>query len=201
MYDWRRLSRAERDQALEARRAQRRPWHGPPHDHADEGTFHLSAACYEHAQFIGVTPDRMAGCEAELLDTLHGCCEQVHAWCVLPNHYHALVGTPDLELATKALGQFHGRTSHRWNGEDGTRGRKVWHRCGDRAIRSERHFWASMNYVHNQPVHHRYVEHWQDWPFSSAARFLDAVGRDEAARVWKEHPVRDYGKGWDEPGF
>jgi len=201
MYDWRRMSKTEREKALEARRSLRHPWHGPPHDYAREGTFHLSAACYEHQPFIGVSADRMAQSEAELLDTLHACCEEIHAWCILPNHYHALVDTPSLELAMNALGQFHGRTSHRWNGEDGTRGRKVWHRCGDRVIRSQRHFWASMNYVHNQPVHHRYVEHWQDWPFSSATRFLDAVGRDEAARIWREYPVRDYGKGWDEPGF
>ena len=202
MYEWRRLTKEERERALEARRAVRHPWHGPPHHHyADRGLFHLFAACYGHAPILGVSPQRMADCEGELIDTLIECSEQIHAWCILPNHYHVLVDTPELDAVTHALGQFHGRSSHRWNGEDGARGRKAWHRCSDRAIRSERHFWASMNYVHNQPVHHRYVERWQDWPYASAAWFIEDVGREEAERIWREYPVRDYGKGWDEPGF
>jgi len=96
MYDWRRMSQAERDRALESRRALRRAWHGPPHDYADEGLFHLSATCYEHRPVIGVSAERMADCEAELLDTLHACCKHVHGWCLLPNHYHVLVERPHL---------------------------------------------------------------------------------------------------------
>ena len=58
-----------------------------------------------------------------------------------------------------------------------------------------------MNYVHNNPVHHRYVKHWNEWPYSSAARFLREVGREKAAEIWRSYPVRDYGKGWDDPGL
>ena len=43
-----------------------------------------------------------------------------------------------------------------------------------------------------------YVERWTDWPFSSAADYLGAVGKEEAERRWREFPVLDYGKGWDE---
>ncbi len=56
-----------------------------------------------------------------------------------------------------------------------------------------------MNYVHHNPVHHGYAERWDAWPFSSANAYLDEVGRDEAARVWREYPLLDYGKGWDDP--
>lgn len=201
MYESRRMSEAERQAALAARKAGHLPWHGPPHSYQLGGLCHLSAACYEHALFIGVSAERMAECEAELLHTLNTCCDEVHAWCVLPSHYHVLVDTVSLEVVTATLGRFHGRTSHRWNGEDGRRGRKVWHRCTDRAIRSERHFWATMSYDHHNPVHHGCVERWEDWPFSSAARFLHGVGRREAARIWRVYPVRDYGKGWDDPAL
>lgn len=54
-----------------------------------------------------------------------------------------------------------------------------------------------MNYVHNNAVHHGYVERWLDWPYSSAPRFLDEVGEEQARRVWHEYPVLDYGKDWD----
>jgi putative transposase len=56
-----------------------------------------------------------------------------------------------------------------------------------------------MNYVHHNPVHHRYVSCWEDWPYSSARDFLHDVGREEAAGIWRRYPLLDYGKGWDEP--
>ena len=68
-------------------------------------------------------------------------------------------------------------------------------------MKSERHFWATLNYVHHNPVHHRYVAHWQDWPFSSAADYLESSGRAAAARVWRDFPVLDYGKDWDPAGM
>ncbi|MBI2946378.1 MAG: hypothetical protein HYY23_01955 [Verrucomicrobia bacterium] len=124
-----------------------------------------------------------------------------HAWCVLPNHYHALVETEDVRGLFRELGRLHGRTSHAWNGEEKTRGRQVFYRATDRAIRSERHFWATMNYIHNNPVHHGYVKLWTEWPWTSAHAYLEAMGRDEAERVWREYPVRQYGAKWDPPGI
>ena len=81
--------------------------------------------------------------------------------------------------------------------DDQTRGRKVWYRCFDREIRSERHFWASVNYIHHNPVHHGYVEKWEEWPWSSASEYLRQIGREEAVRIWQKYPILDYGKGWD----
>ena len=178
MYEWRRMTPGERRRVLALRRAARRPWHRPPHEDRGEGDYHVTAACYEHAPFIGTSPARMAECEHDLLDSAQRCCEEVHAWCVLPNHYHLLVETRSLEAVTTALGRFHGRKSFQWNGQDNARGRQVWHRCSDRGIRSEGHFWAVMNYVHHNPVHHGYVARWEDWPFSSARRFLTNLESD-----------------------
>ena len=140
----------------------------------------------------------MAECEEQLLLTLQSYSSRIHAWCVLPNHYHALVKTEQIKELCHGLGLFHGRSSFKWNGEDDQRGRKVWYRCFDREIRSERHFWASMNYIHHNPVHHGHAEKWQDWLWSSAGEFLDQVGETKAARIWRDYPVLDYGKGWDD---
>jgi putative transposase len=64
-------------------------------------------------------------------------------------------------------------------------------------MRSERHFWTSLNYIHNNPVRHRYVERWQDWPYSSASAFLESVGRETAEEIWRNYPLLDYGMDWD----
>jgi len=61
-------------------------------------------------------------------------------------------------------------------------------------MKSDRHFWATLNYVHHNPVHHSYVQLWQDWPFSSVAAFLTEMGRERAAELWKAYPIRDMEK-------
>jgi putative transposase len=99
----------------------------------------------------------------------------------------------------RRLGQFHGRTAHTWNSEDSTRGRQVFFRAAERVIRSDRHFWATMNYVHHNPVHHGYVDQWTDWPWSSATEFLAHTDPNEAKRLWRQYPLADYGQGWDDP--
>ena len=124
---------------------------------------------------------------------------QTFAWSVLPNHYHALVEAPDIKLLLHELGLLHGRTSHAWNGEEKTRGRKVFFRAVERAMRSGRHYWATLNYVHHNLVRHGFVERWTDWPWSSATQYLAQTRVEEAKRAWREYPVRDYGKDWDEP--
>jgi len=123
----------------------------------------------------------------------------VFAWCVLPNHFHLLIETDDLPHLKKEIGKLHGKTSYEWNQEKNQVGRTVWYRCADRKIRNERHYWATINYIHNNPVHHGYVPNWTDWPFSSAADFIAQTGREKAISIWRDYPVLDYGKGWDDP--
>jgi REP-associated tyrosine transposase len=139
----------------------------------------------------------MAQCESDVLEVCSECDTEVHAWCILPNHYHLLVNTDNVINLRKSLGRFHGRSSYFWNKQDEKKGRKVWFNSFERPMRSERHFWASINYIHNNPVHHWYAKRWQDWPWSSAADFLERVGRERAAEIWKGYPLLEYGKDWD----
>ena len=226
MYKWRKMTEAQRQELLALRRQLNLPWHSPPHREGDTERYHLTAACYEHRPIIGATPERMGAFAQDLLALLTGLGCEALDWCVLPNHYHLLVkvskhqpqvtrppegGTPnagtlglgDIRGCTvlgviSELGLLHGRTSYRWNGEEQTRGRQVWCKAVDRGMRSESHYWTTMNYVHHNPVKHGYVARWQDWPYSSAIEYLAAVGKERAAEIWREYPLLDYGKGWDD---
>lgn len=71
--------------------------------------------------------------------------------------------------------------------------------CVERAMRSDRHYRATLNYVHLNPVRHGYVERWMDWPWSSAAEYLAQTGASEVKRAWREYPIHEYGKNWDDP--
>ena len=199
MYQWRRMTPEQREAALETRKTRRVPWHGPPHYQADCGHYLLTAACYERRPRIGITPQRMAQFESELLGALRQHCRQIFAWVILPNHYHTLIHTAKLDVLLAAVGQLHGRTSFSWNGEENRRGRHVWHRVAETEIKSEGHFLATMNYVLHNAVRHGYVDRWLDWPYSNAAEYLAEVGREMAERRWRKYPVFDYGKDWDPP--
>ena len=192
------MSPERQQEVVEHRKQHRRPWHSPPHwEFNNEQQFLLSASNYEHLPIIGVSSERMTEFENQLLELCAQYASVIYAWTILPNHYHILLKTDlNLDLLEK-IGKLHGRTSYEWNKQDGRRGRKSWYRCFDRDITSHRHFWASMNYVHHNPVHHGYVDKWLDWPWSSAAEFLERVGKETAQRIWIKYPVLDYGKKWD----
>lgn len=199
MYDWRKMTAAQRTEVLRERKGRKLAWHAPPHwKYEGKVRFIVTAACYEHKPIIGHSIARMAEFESELLKACHGFGVYVYAWCILLNHYHILIQTEDIEGFRKTLGKVHGATSFRWNGEEGMRGRKVWYQSFERPMKSDAHFWASVNYIHNNPVRHGYCQKWQDWSFSSASSFLDRFGREKTVEIWNEYPTLDYGKGWDD---
>jgi putative transposase len=199
MYRSRYMTPEQRKKALEHRQRYRLAWHGPPHYESEAGQYLITAACFEHKPVIGLRPARMAEFESALLKAAQSACRQIVAWIVLRNHYHLLVHTAAVKSLLRELGKLHGRTSHRWNGEENRRARQVWHRAAETAMKLERHYWATLNYALHNAVRHGYVERWQDWPYSNAAQYLAEVGRDEAERHWREYPILDYGNVWDPP--
>ena len=71
-----------------------------------------------HRHYIGHTPERMDNFSRDLMAVFAAHAGQTFAWCVLPNHYHALVEVPDVKGLLRELGLLHGRTAHAWNGEE-----------------------------------------------------------------------------------
>jgi putative transposase len=197
MYAWRKMTPKMCEEVLAMRKLHGQPWHGPPHG-LEKHWHHISAACYNHQTILGQSPQRMAAFEKELLGVLSPVSEGISAWCILPNHYHVLLQCINVTAVRQALGRMHGRLSHAWNQEDKTAGRTCWHRCLIKPIKNDSHRWATLNYIHHNAVHHAYVEQWQEWPFSSAAVYLGSVGRTFAESMWKQHPILEIGKGWDE---
>ncbi len=199
MYEYRRMTREERAKVLADRKTLRRPWHAPPHFEQSHGVYLISAASYEHRPVMA-TEARRTAWEAILLDRLAGDGTDdfdICAWVVLPNHYHLLI-QGDLRLFGQRIARLHNGTATQWNREDRTPGRKVWHRFSDRAIRSERHYYASINYIHANPVKHGHATRADDWPWSSFGLYLETVGRERLDEWWRQYPVHDYGKGWHE---
>jgi putative transposase len=200
MYRWRGLNDSERSLLLSERHRHGMPLHSIPHRSASSAScFLITAACYEHKSIIGKSASRIRQFETELIAVLQDTCQRLFAWTVLPNHYHVLVDAQCIMDVLSALGGLHGRSSYRWNSEEQLRGRRTWCNAAETLMKSMGHFFASLNYVHNNAVHHGYVKKWLDWPYCSAHDYIESVGRDQAKEIWCQYPLRDFGKTWDPP--
>ena len=195
MYDYRNLTEEEKRQLVEERRARGFPSHAPPHYVTQDREFLFTAACYEHIAHMHTAERRQL-----LLDR---CFEQaqaagiaIHAWVILPNHYHLLAQPASNDLRS-FFAHIHGATSFMWNNEDHKRGRKVWYRYADRAIRSERHYYTTLNYIHFNPVKHDYAASPYEWIESSVHWYREHFGREWLRGLWVQYPLREYGRTWD----
>jgi putative transposase len=108
-YLWRQLNDKQRAELLAWRKARGYPWHSPPHrPNFGHLRFLISASCYEHRRYIGQSAERMENFSRDLLSVFAAHAGQTCAWCVLPNHYHALVEAPNIKLLLRELGLPHG---------------------------------------------------------------------------------------------
>jgi len=197
VYDYRKMTGEERDAVLRHRKSRRLPWHAPPHFADAPNVYVISAACFEHRPLLGTT-ERLAAFEGRLVHgLLSASWADVRAWVVMPTHYHILARL-DLNEFRRWVHRLHNATATTWNREDQCPGRRVWFRFGDRRIRGERHYWATVNYLHANPVRHDFAAKAPEWPFSSVHRYLDDLGKGRLISLWKEFPVDRYGDGWDD---
>ena len=196
MYEYRKLSPEERQALVEARRKRGFPPHSPPHPHQDAEYYLLTATCFEHRERM---PDSQRWGQALDLLFMHSMLRgiEIRAWVVLPNHYHLLAYVPDFEDVGDMFRRVHGPTAVEWNRADGTVGEKVWYRFTDRAIRSKRHYYTTLNYIHYNPVKHHCVTSPYAWEESSVGWYLEHYGRGWLRDLWVMYPLRAYGEGWD----
>ena len=197
MYEYRKLTKQEKAQLVQERLDRGYPPHSPPHPMRDQLFYLLSVACFQHQSHVD-SPQR----RQEVLDALFEAFirrgMEIRAWVVLPNHYHLLVQAVVFNDVGRALRFVHGNLALGWNLQDRVPGRQVWYRFTDRAIRSEGHYYTTLNYIHYNPVKHGWSASPYDWVHSSVSWYLEHEGREWLRDLWVAYPVRDYGRGWDD---
>jgi putative transposase len=197
VYEYRKMTPEQRAEVVEERLVRGFPAHSPPHPIRERQFYLLTATCYEHRRHMR-SQERRKQVLHRLIDLFAAHGIGIQAWAVLPNHYHLLVYVPDFGALGGIFRQVHGTTSRQWNLEDRTPGRKVWYRYADRAIRSERHYYTTLNYLHYNPVKHGCARSPYEWEESSVHWYLEQHGREWLRNLWADCPIRDYGRGWDD---
>lgn len=197
MYVYRNLTPEQRAELVQERLARGYPSHSPPHPVRDRPFYMITATCYEHKCHMESEQRRQQVLEM-LFEAFLANDQEICGWVVLPNHYHLLAHTTGFDVLGPMFRSIHGPTSRQWNLEDKTPGRKVWYRFTDRAIRSEGHYYAALNYIHYNPVKHGWTESVYDWPQSSVHWYLEHYQREWLRDLWTRYPIKDYGQGWDD---
>jgi putative transposase len=127
------------------------------------GTFFISTQTYNRKRLFQV------GATAQLfLDTLqhyrHEGHYKLHAFVVMPDHFHLLL-TPQVISLERAMMLIKGGFSHRLGGKF-----PVWQRgFTDRRIRDHADFLTHRDYIHHNPVRARLCQRPEDYPYSSAS--------------------------------
>jgi len=132
--------------------------HAPVHRLEEQGTYMVTAGTYRKECFFG-SPERLQLVHDALLALAVEFGWRLQAWAVLANHYHFVAISPDRARSLPMfLRKLHMNSAKEVNRMDGTPGRKVWFQYWDSQITYERSYFARLNYVHNNPVHHGVVQ-------------------------------------------
>ena len=136
-------------------------------------------------------------------------------YCLMPNHVHLLIETPQANLAS-GMQRLHGLYAREFNDRHGRSGHVFQGRYGSVPVKSDEQLWAVAAYIGMNPVEAGLCDAPERWPWSSHAaivrgsgpRWLDVerllehfagLGADPRARyaamVQEAHEARP------EPGF
>lgn len=144
MYEYRKLTPEQKAELVQKRLSCGYPPHSPPHPVKDREYYLLTAVCFEHQRLIN-SPSRRQYLLNLIFDKFINNDIEIRAWVILPNHYHLLVYLHNFDILSDLFRRIHGSVSHAWNLEDNAAKRQVWYRWSDRAIRSQRHYYTTIN--------------------------------------------------------
>jgi REP-associated tyrosine transposase len=100
---------------------------------------------------------------------------RLHAFVVMPNHFHALITLGGRTTVERAMQKIKGGYSFRARRESSP-GPGIWQRgFSDKRVRSREEFLAYRRYIHMNPVRARLVVTPEEFPYSSAHPSFRAI--------------------------
>jgi REP element-mobilizing transposase RayT len=128
-----------------------------------DGVFHVTARGVGRA---GIFRDGIdyAEFERQLFSVRDEYAWMLHAYCLLPNHYHLVVEAKQAELST-GMHRLNGRYAQRFNRRYDRAGHVFQNRFGARLIDSEEYFERALAYVAQNAVKAGLCERAEEWPW------------------------------------
>jgi putative transposase len=162
--------------------------HRPPHSFGDGLAVFLSASTLDRYPHLA-SPQRRTAFAEQLFKHFQEVDIELVAWAVLKEHYHLVAVPKSAELLPSTLQRLHSRSAGDWNREDNTPGRACWYQYCDTTLWTEGDLASRINYIHNNPVKHGYVERAEDWEWSSYRDYVQACLPDTADDLLTRFPA------------
>jgi putative transposase len=165
--------------------------HAPLHWFAEAGRYIITAGTYLKQPFFKLTRD-LDDLQSLLFELANKSETILHAWSFFSNHYHLVVDSPsNPERLRDLVREFHSISAREINRRQEASGRRVWYQYWDTHLRSERAYFARLNYVNQNPVHHGIAMNACSYRWCSAAWFeanakrslLETLRQFDAERV------------------
>ena len=142
--------------------------HAPPHLFEPNCIYMITSGTY-HKQHLFNTRNKLQ----MLLDVIFYVIKfrkwELRAWAIFSNHYHLITKSPHEGSIKRLVQHIHTESARKLNEVDGCHGRQVWFQYWDKCITFEKSYYPRLNYVVNNPVHHKLVPVARAYPFCSAS--------------------------------
>ncbi len=92
---------------------------------------------------------------------------EIWAYCLMDNHVHFIVVPKDRDSLAKTFREAHKRYARMINQREGWRGH-LWQERFHSFVMDEKHLYAAVRYVENNPLKANIVKNSEDYPWSSA---------------------------------
>ena len=150
--------------------------HSPAHRLTDAGAYMVTAGTH-HKLLLFQSVERLTFLTNSLLTLAQHHGFTLQAWAVFPNHYHFIAASRQGQNLRKFIQHLHTATAAEINRRDDCPGRKVWFQFWDSHITFPSSFYARLNYVHQNAVHHGLVKIGSLYPWCSAGWFERKANR------------------------
>ncbi len=145
--------------------------HAPLHLFNEKGTYMVTGATLHKAHYFNMSDD-LDEVQNLLIKLTEHYQWKLEAWALFSNHYHFIAHSPnDPTTLKKMITHFHASSAIHLNQVRQTAGRKVWYQYWDTHLTFHNSYLARLNYVMQNPVKHKLVEHANDYKWCSASWF------------------------------
>jgi putative transposase len=156
--------------------------HSPLHKIDEKGAYIITAGTYKKQHFFNTT-EKMQLLENTLFTIANEVSWNLQAWALFSNHYHFVAISPDNPQSLKNfILKLHLISAREINKIDGISDRRIWFQYWETHITFYKSYFVRLNYVHNNPVHHRIVRVATEYPWCSA-RWFENKAKDSFKRT------------------